>query len=391
MHQEATRETWEELCFHLSDTISSSINEALFEQKALLALEKLGWNQFRGEIKVKPVLQIGRQNHITPDIVVYAPDNKAIIVLEIKRPAEDINRHESIGQLQSYMRQTKADFGLLVGNEIHVYYDGTLNPHHDPLLLSRIPFKSDSARGVEFVNIFNKNSFLKKEYEPYLKASIDRLEKEQRIDKLKKCLLSEETSQKILKLLQHEFSDVEAEVLREALSGLSIKMYYAAKSRGIQETIFICKNKHSGKHFIFVDDSTNGEVFLINPEGVTISLKPDLFDEPKDESVDYLLSYKLITETQLRKYRELEVQQPEKKDELRDTNLDFSNRRRNQTPSASEWSKGVPELSNISNLDNWRAICDHLRIEVEGDSARRRLKKWAIRNRPHWPPVPPPR
>jgi len=117
MDQETLRETWAEFCFHLSDNISPSINENIFEQKVLFTLEKLlGWSQFKGEIKVRPSLQIGRQNFITPDIVLYTPDNKAVIVLEIKRPAEDLGRPGTFGQLQSYMRQTKADFGFLLGN-----------------------------------------------------------------------------------------------------------------------------------------------------------------------------------------------------------------------------------------------------------------------------------
>lgn len=84
MEQEKLREIWKELCFHLSDKINPNINENIFEQKVLFTLEKLlGWSQFKGEIKVKPSLQIGSQNFITPDIVVYTPDNKTVVVLEM--------------------------------------------------------------------------------------------------------------------------------------------------------------------------------------------------------------------------------------------------------------------------------------------------------------------
>jgi hypothetical protein len=411
MEQQALREVWAELCFHLSDNINPNINENVFEQKVLFTLEKLfGWSQFKGEIKVKPSLPIGRQSFITPDIVVYTPDNKAVVVLEIKRPAEDLSRLGSFGQLQSYMRQTKAEFGLLIGKEIHVYYDGVLNPHPDPLLLSKIRFKSDSAEGTDFVDLFNRNSFIAGKYESYLKAHIDRLERERRIDALREHLQSEETSQKMLKLLQAEFRDVEAQVLMEAMKGLTIKISYQQgyenKKNGppdtpMQETVFVCKNKTSGKYFIYIDDLRDNELRLINPDGKSIDLSADLFDQPKHESIKYLLSYKLITETQLKKYNEYESQQTE----IGGTSIKGDPRRimskkkqstgrttgqKSPSPSPYEWSRGVPELSRISGRVTWRAICDYLKVDVGVDSARRVLKDWARENRRGWPEIPEP-
>jgi hypothetical protein len=56
-----------------------------------------------------------------------------------------------------------------------------------------------------------------------------------------------------------------------------------------------------------------------------------------------------------------------------------------------DWLKSIPELSNYTNLNTWRAICDHLKIDVAGDSARRKLKNWVIKNKPEWPDVPEPK
>jgi len=58
------------------------------------------------------------------------------------------------------------------------------------------------------------------------------------------------------------------------------------------------------------------------------------------------------------------------------------------TPSPSEWVAGVPELKTKKGLTTWKAICDVLKIDTAGDSARRRLKNWVKTNRPAWPPVP---
>lgn len=393
MDQETLREIWAEICFHLSDNIRPSINENVFEQKVLFILEKyLGWSQFKGEIKVKPSLQIGRQNFITPDIVLYASDNKPAIVLEIKRPTENLGRPGTLGQLQSYMRQTKADFGLLIGNKILVYYDGTQNPHPDPLLLSKIRFKSDSTDGIDFVDRFNRNNFITGKYEPYLKAYIDRLEQQKKIDVIRERLLSEETSHKLLNLLKDEFTDIETPVLVEAMKGMIIKISYSETevpdrrvSIESQESIFVCKNKSSGKYFIYLESLTDRKVSLINPEGRQLALRADLFEEPKDDSMDYLLSYKLITEEQREGYNRYVSTIGKTRATIR-----TKPGSKKPSPSAYEWSRGVPELSKLSGSVTWRAICDHLGIHVGGNSARRALKGWARENRRGWPSIPEP-
>lgn len=58
------------------------------------------------------------------------------------------------------------------------------------------------------------------------------------------------------------------------------------------------------------------------------------------------------------------------------------------SPSPVQWIANVPELQNKRGLTTWKAICDCLKIETGGDSARRKLKNWVNVNRPAWPPVP---
>ena len=58
------------------------------------------------------------------------------------------------------------------------------------------------------------------------------------------------------------------------------------------------------------------------------------------------------------------------------------------TPSPIEWVSTIPELKSRKGLNTWKAICDLLRIDTAGDSARRKLKNWAKLHRPMWPAVP---
>jgi hypothetical protein len=58
------------------------------------------------------------------------------------------------------------------------------------------------------------------------------------------------------------------------------------------------------------------------------------------------------------------------------------------SPSPEQWAASVPELKSKKGLTTWRAICDLLKIDTGGDSARRKLKNWVKANRPAWPQVP---
>ena len=65
-------------------------------------------------------------------------------------------------------------------------------------------------------------------------------------------------------------------------------------------------------------------------------------------------------------------------------------RTRTSSPRPGNWLRNVPELSALEYTASWKDICDHLGIEVTGDSARRRLKVWARDNDKKWPDIPEP-
>lgn len=62
--------------------------------------------------------------------------------------------------------------------------------------------------------------------------------------------------------------------------------------------------------------------------------------------------------------------------------------RKAPTPSPVEWVATVPDLRFKKGLTTWKAICDALKIDTAGDSARRKLKNWVKANRVAWPAVP---
>ena len=58
------------------------------------------------------------------------------------------------------------------------------------------------------------------------------------------------------------------------------------------------------------------------------------------------------------------------------------------SPNPQQWATSVPELRSEKHLNSWQAICNLLKIDTAGDSARRKLKNWVKANQPKWPLVP---
>jgi hypothetical protein len=222
MDTNSLSERWHEFCFLLSDNISATATEKEFENQVVRAIEVLGWREFKGEIERQPTVKMGRQGILRPDLIIYNQKHKALIVIEVKRPVQNITGDDSIGQLMSYMRQMKSDFGLLIGTDLRVYYDGSLNPQSDPLLLEKIPFDKNSSSGESFVENFNRDSFLENEYKQYLEGKIKKFSQKKEIEKLIETLVSEETKQEINRFLEKLYPDFGPETYSAAMKEVSI-------------------------------------------------------------------------------------------------------------------------------------------------------------------------
>ena len=65
----------------------------------------------------------------------------------------------------------------------------------------------------------------------------------------------------------------------------------------------ICKNKASGKYFIYIEDEGNGKASLVLLTGEVKSLKLILFEELEEGNGKDFLSRGLITNRQVKEYR----------------------------------------------------------------------------------------
>jgi hypothetical protein len=215
-------EMWAEFCFLLSRNISLNTSERDYENQVVRAIELLGWREFKNEIERQPNIQIGRDGSLRPDLIIYNKDRRAMIVVEVKRPSENITRDNIMGQLRSYMRQMRTDIGFLIGADLRIFYDGQSNPHPDPLLLERIDFEESSKEGITFIQLFNKENFLGVKYQEYLDAKIEKVNIKKEVKTTIDKILSLETKQKIERFLRNEFPDVGDEIFSEAMEKVNI-------------------------------------------------------------------------------------------------------------------------------------------------------------------------
>lgn len=215
-------EKWAEICFLLSESIHQNMAEKDFESQVVRAVEVLGWREFRNEIERQPTIQLGCEGTLRPDLIIRGNDSRCLIVLEVKRPVENITRDYVIGQLRSYMRQMKSDFGFLIGTDLRVYYDGSLNPHSDPILLEKIDFDKKSNTGTAFVETFSKSSLLENRHLEYLINKLQQFNRTREVKTLIEQLTSYETKQKITGYLRNEYPDTDDETFSEALEQIEI-------------------------------------------------------------------------------------------------------------------------------------------------------------------------
>ena len=213
---------WNKICFLLNENIKQTCDENDYESQVVRAIECLGWDESKKEIKRQQTIPIGNQNSIKPDLIIYGQENRPLIPIEIKRPCVNLGKSEIMAQIRSYMLQLKSDFGFLIGSEFKVYYEGSSDLQ--PLLLEKIPFIKESEKGVEFVNNFNKESFLKKKYMPYLETKLNNRNKEMEIENLLDLLTSEEIRQKVIDFLKKESAHFNEEIVSEVMEKLSVSI-----------------------------------------------------------------------------------------------------------------------------------------------------------------------
>lgn len=214
---------WNELCFLLSESISSNTSEQIFELKVIQAFEKLGWSQFKNEIVVRESIHLGAANRISPDLVLKSAEKGNLFVVEVKKPSLEISNSSFEHQLSSYMGILRIEIGLLVGEKIQLYLDGKLFNKVGLIRIEEIEFKRNSEKGLKFVNLFNKENFNIQNILDYATEKMERLKEIEIAEALRQELLSEQYADTIKNALKTNLLQTYKErVIDKALDGLYI-------------------------------------------------------------------------------------------------------------------------------------------------------------------------
>lgn len=231
-------EKWNELCFILSESIPSNASEQVFELKVIQAFEKLGWSHFKNEISVRENIQLGASGRITPDIIIKS-DQTNLFVIEVKNPSADLKNPNFQDQLSSYMRMLRLNFGILIGNEIKIFVDGSLVGSNQSELLEKISFKKDNPKGLNFINLFQKETFSYENIKKYIEKKIQTINENKYVEKIKKEIKTTEYSDYLKNELKNKLlKEYSENIVEKVLEDFKIKLYDATQTE-IQQTIYV--------------------------------------------------------------------------------------------------------------------------------------------------------
>ena len=280
-------EKWNELCFILSESIPANASEQVFELKVIQAFEKLGWSHFKKEISVRENIQLGASNRITPDIIIKSNDTN-LFVIEVKNPSADLKNPTYQNQLSSYMRMLRLNFGILIGNEIKIYVDGSLVGSNQSELLERITFKKDNPQGLNFINLFQKETFSYENIERYIQKKIESIKENQTVENLKNEITTTEYSEYLKNELKNKLLREHSEsVIEKVLVDFKVKIYDSTQTE-IQRTIFVQNPQNSSDDY----NGTSKEIELAK----IYKKVPVWFNKPNQKNSQILINYMKLRE-----------------------------------------------------------------------------------------------
>lgn len=153
---------WQDFTFDLVESKEKEILEQPYQEKIESAFRALGWSKAKREICPKERINVGANNQLEPDIT-FKISGKPVFVVEVKQPTNKLlTRQEE--QLLSYMRMRQVVFGLYIGDEIRLYYDGGESL---PTSVMQISIDTEAANGWKFIDFFARSMFSSERIKSY--------------------------------------------------------------------------------------------------------------------------------------------------------------------------------------------------------------------------------
>lgn len=178
---------WNNVCKIIQGYKSQNLPENKIEELWKTIFMELGWSMINGELKTQVEIPIGANNKLRLDILLNV-DSKNVLVVELKRPNQIlIDKHSS--QLISYMLQMRMKIGILICNELQIFYDDPNNNEKPQKLLS-IDFVENNQKGIEFFNLLTRSNFSEQRLQQYCESLLNERKEDEKAEKIVNELLN---------------------------------------------------------------------------------------------------------------------------------------------------------------------------------------------------------
>ncbi len=153
------KEIWNYLVEHYNKNKSIAEEQIQRDWESFFADSELfGYSKIKGDVDAHRSLQIGSYQRTIPDIILRK-DGEDLFVVELKRYSLDLIE-EREDQLFSYMKLLRIPIGILVCEKIYIYnYDFKEKDEKNRENKVEIPFETDNASGITFIELFCKGNF----------------------------------------------------------------------------------------------------------------------------------------------------------------------------------------------------------------------------------------
>jgi hypothetical protein len=216
------KDIWNDICYYKAHK-SQKDSERDFQTVAESFFAKLGWLAYKGEIITQQSIQVGSSNSVKPDIIIKPYDEQPIFVVELKKQNITISER-NVEQLISYMRLLKVKFGILLGDNLQVYYD-LPNDNRPPSKVNEISFIEDSSEGINFIKLLSKNEYSCKKLQRYCEDILVNQEKYENFQKYINLLCSDKGTEIIINLIKEKFSsEYSEEIITDIMNEISINI-----------------------------------------------------------------------------------------------------------------------------------------------------------------------
>lgn len=239
-------ENWNKLCYYLSEKIQTDIPESEFELIVVRGLEILGWNEYSKDFEIRPNYQLGStKKSLRPDFVIKSnKTGEKLFVVEIKRPKVPLSSQNQT-QLSTYMRQFKLEFGILIGPQIQIFYDGELNNNETATLIENIEFKRENEKGKQFTELFSKDKFDRDALSDFAKKFYEKINEKETEQEIKNKVLSEDFKLTVSKIIVEKLSvEYDINLVSRVLNNINLEISDKFKAQKNIEPIELSKTQY---------------------------------------------------------------------------------------------------------------------------------------------------